>query len=116
LTDEEQAVFAIRRERFPRMAATWHCYEAFKLIAHTETYDDDLTRQARQEHPEWCEEGISLSEFSDFAKEYAGLTFRESDAFYTKNKYWCARMGITQFRDEPQHHHETERPLPFTPS
>ena len=103
---EELSVFDIDLERLPRMAATWACYEAFKLIADDPTYYDDLIRHARQEHPEWCDEGISLSEFSAFAKEYAGLTFRESDAFFYKNRYWCIRTGITNFRDEVQQDNE----------
>jgi hypothetical protein len=106
LTDEEEFVFDIDRDRFPRMVTTWSCYEAFKLIADHETWSEDLITEARAQHPEWCEPGISTGEFQAFAKEFAGLTFRESDAFYSKNKYWCVRVGIMQFSDDPQHDDE----------
>lgn len=43
---------------------------------------------------------ITELEFSDFAKQYAGLTVRESAAFYNKNIF-CVRTGITQYHDEP---------------
>ena len=33
LTDAEESVFVIDRERFPRMITVWSCYEAFKNIA-----------------------------------------------------------------------------------
>ena len=90
MTPEEQSVFGIDPKRLPRMGVTWFCYEAVKLIADADTWDADLIRDARQEHPYWCDEATSQLEFADFAKEYAGLTFRESDAFYNKNR-WRAR-------------------------
>jgi hypothetical protein len=102
LSDEEQVVFDIDRKRFPRMMLTFSCYEAFKRIVREGFFDDDLIEQARQQHPEWSDEAISELEFSDFAKEYGGLTFRESAAFYNKNKFWGVRTGITYYRDELQ--------------
>jgi hypothetical protein len=35
LSDAEEEVFVIDRERFIRMVMTWHCYEGFKLISHS---------------------------------------------------------------------------------
>jgi hypothetical protein len=99
LSDAEQFVFAIMRDRFPRMIMTWHCYEVFKLVASAETFDDELIKQARQLHPEWCCADLSAKEFSDFAKEYGGLTFREAYAVYAKNDAWCVRHGVTQYKD-----------------
>jgi hypothetical protein len=60
LSDDEEAVFAIDRERFPRMITTWHCYDAFKCIA-SDGFDDDLIEQARRQHSKWCGEGTSQS-------------------------------------------------------
>jgi hypothetical protein len=102
VSPEEQSVFSIDLRRLPRMGVTWRCYEAFKLMADDERWDADLIRDERQEHPYWREEATTQLEFADFAKEYSGLTFRESDAFYNKHKCWRVRMGITHFRDEPQ--------------
>jgi len=99
LSEFEEFVFAIDRERFPRMMMTWHCYDVFKLIAAAPTFDDELIKQARQLHPEWCGEGVSAKEFSDFAKQYGGLTFREAYAVYAKNDAWEVRNGITIYAD-----------------
>jgi hypothetical protein len=53
-SDAEEQVFRIERRRFPRLALTWHCYEGFKRISDSTTWDDDLIEQARQQHPDWC--------------------------------------------------------------
>ena len=42
LSDEEQSVFDIDRERFPRMMTVWSCYEAFKNIAYSLSWEDGL--------------------------------------------------------------------------
>jgi hypothetical protein len=76
LSDAEEEVFAIDRERFIRMVMTWHCYEGFKLISHSPVWDEALIEQARQQHPEWCAGGVDEKEFFRFAKEFGGLTFR----------------------------------------
>lgn len=101
LTDNEESVFDIERGRFPRMVTTWSCYEAFKRIADDGTWSEDLITEARALHPEWCEAGISTAEFQAFAKEFAGLTFREAKAIYAKIDFWNIRAGITHFRDDP---------------
>ena len=97
LTDAEESVFVIDRERFPRMITVWSCYEAFKNIAYSLSWEDGLIEQACQQHPDWCSAGISESEFSDFAKAFGGLTHREAHVFYTKHDFWRARAGISQY-------------------
>jgi hypothetical protein len=99
LTDEEECIFAIDRKRFPRMMTVWSCYEAFKNIAYSLSWDDGLIEQACHEHPDWCGAGISDREFSDFADAFGGLTHREAHAFYTKHDFWCVRAGIGQYHD-----------------
>lgn len=99
LTDEEEFVFDIDRDRFPCMVTVWACYDAFK-VAHDPTWDEDLISSAREQYPQWYEPGYSIGEFSAFAKEFAGLTFREATAIYAKIEFWNIRVGITQFRDE----------------
>src|SRR5580704_9093084 len=97
LSDAEESVFVIDRERFPRMITVWSCYEAFKNIAYSLSWEDGLIEQACQQHPDWCSAGISESEFSDFAKAFGGLTHREAHVFYTKHDYWRARAGVSQY-------------------
>ena len=97
LSEEEESVFAIRRDRFPRMIMTWHCYDEFKDAA-AGTFDDALMEQARQLHPEWCGTPISDKEFADFARVFGGLMLRE-DAIYAKHDLWCTRNGITAYAD-----------------
>ncbi len=95
LSDAEESVFEIDRERFPRMMTVWSCYEAFKNIAYSLSWEDGLIEQACQQHPDWCIAGISESEFSDFADAFGGLTLRESHAFYAKHDFWCVRAGVS---------------------
>ncbi len=97
MTDAEESVFVIDRERFPRMITVWSCYEAFKNIAYSLSWEDGLIEQACQQHPDWCSAGISESEFSDFAKAFGGLTHREAHVFYTKHDFWRARAGVSQY-------------------
>jgi hypothetical protein len=99
LTDNEESVFDIDRERFPRMMTVWSCYEAFKNIAYSLPWEDGLIELACQQHPNWCSAGISGNEFSDFAKTFGGLTQREAHAFYAKHDFWCVRSGINQYHD-----------------
>jgi hypothetical protein len=98
LSDEEEAVFAIRRDRFPRMIMTWHCYDDFKTTS-AATFDNELVEQARQQHPEWCDTPMSDEEFADFAKTLGGLMQREAYAIYAKHDFWCTRHGITVYAD-----------------
>jgi hypothetical protein len=106
LTEAEQEVFEIDRERFPRMIMTWHCYDGFKRMADSPVWDDTLIGQARQQHPEWCTEAkrqlaeISVQEFQAFAKEFGGLTFREAEAIYRKHEFWQIRLGVVTYGDE----------------
>ena len=97
LTDAEESVFVIDRKRFPRMITVWSCYEAFKNIAYSLSWEDGLIEQACQQHPDWCSAGISESEFSDFAKAFGGLSHREAHVFYTKHDFWRARAGVSQY-------------------
>jgi len=51
LTDEEESVFDIDRERFPRMMTVWSCYEAFKNIAYSLSWEDGLTSKPASNIP-----------------------------------------------------------------
>jgi hypothetical protein len=76
-------------------------YETFKLIADDPTWDEDFIAQGRQAYPQWCDPAVySVGESQAFAKEFAGLSFRESFAMYNKQSFWNIRVGITRFTDE----------------
>jgi hypothetical protein len=96
LSDAEESVFGIDRGRYPRMMTVWSCYEAFKNIAYSLSWEDGLIEQACRQHPDWCVAGISESEFSAFADAFGGLTQREAHAFYAKHDFWCVRAGVSQ--------------------
>jgi len=100
LNIEEEYVFDIDRDRFPCMVTVWACYDAFKLCADDPTWEEDLISAAREQYPQWCEPGISIGEFQAFAKEFAGLTFREAKAIYAKIDCWNVRVGLTTYADE----------------
>jgi hypothetical protein len=99
LSDAEESVFDIDRVRFPRMITVWSCYEAFKNIAYSLSWEDGLIDQACLQHPDWCSAGVSEGEFSDFAKEVGGLTHWEAHTFYTKHDYWRVRAGLSHYHD-----------------
>jgi len=42
------------------MMTVWSCYEAFKNIAYSLSWEDGLIEQACQQHPDWCVAGLSL--------------------------------------------------------
>ena len=100
LSEAEEAVFAIDRDRFPRMVMTWHCYEGFKRISDSTVWDEEVIEQARRQHPQWCGEGISQAEFSEFATALGELTCREAHAIYARQEFWCVRNGIAEYGDE----------------
>lgn len=102
LTEEEEAVFNIDGDRFPRLLMTFACYETFKGIAHDPTWDDDLIEHARCDYPQWCDRSVyTVGEFQAFAKEFAGLSYREAHAMWFKQAFWNIRAGHTRFTDEP---------------
>ena len=79
------------------MMTVWSCYEAFKNIAYSLSWEDGLIEQACQQHPAWCVARKSESEFSDFADAFGGLTHREAHAFYAKHDFWCVRAGVSRY-------------------
>jgi hypothetical protein len=98
LSDAEEEVFAIDRERFIRMVMTWHCYADFQQPGMGQGPD----RGGPPTHPQWCGEGVDEKEFFRFAKEFGGLTFREAHAIYAKYDFWTVRLGIVHYADEPK--------------
>ena len=102
LSDAEEAVFEIDRDRWPRLMMSYHCYEGFKLISDSPAWDEALVQQARQERPGWCDTPPSSREFAAFAREFGELTHRESHATYAKQVFWTVRLGVMVYADERQ--------------
>jgi hypothetical protein len=100
LSDSEEEVFEISRDRWPRMMTVFHCYEAFKRTADSSEWDDALIELARQQRPGWCGPVPSFEEFSRFAQAFGSLTNREAHAVYTKQEFWTVRLGVMVYADE----------------
>ena len=100
LSDAEEVVFEIDRDRWPRMMTVFHCYEGFKQMADSPAWDDALIEQARQQRFEWCGPAPSDGEFAHFAQAFGGLTNREAHAVYTKQEFWTVRAGVMVYADE----------------
>ncbi len=100
LSEAEEEVFAIDRDRFSRLVMTHHCYEAFKHLSDSPEWDEALIEQARQDHSEWCGPTLSQEEFAGFAAVFDGLTGREAHATYTKQEFWTVRLGVMVYADE----------------
>ena len=105
LQEEEEAVFEIDRDRWPAMVVAYEGYEIFKGLRDSGSLDrhPGALDQARADHPEWCAKAsYGVEEFSNFAKEYAGLTHRESYAVYFKMQFSDSRCGLMLYRDEQE--------------
>ena len=103
LLPEEERVFAIDWERWPRMIAAWHCYEAFMDLLEGSVWDSahaNLLARERARHPELFAMGFCLEGFARFAKDYAGLTNREAHAVFAKQEFHNVRFGVMFYRDE----------------
>jgi hypothetical protein len=101
---QEEFVFAIDIMRFPRMSTALSMFRIFTGQVAAEDYhiDPKPAAEERKRRPDLIEKGISVDGFQHFARDYAGLTFRESAAVYTKNKFWQVRNGIMRYDDEPK--------------
>ncbi len=102
LTDEEEAVFEIDFERFPRMITALFCFQGFHDIVDPEDakLSAEATEAERKARPDLVEMGYSLNGFQHFARDYAGMTFREGHAVFDKNAFWQVRAGVTRYSDE----------------
>jgi len=102
LRPEEEFVFAIDPARFPRMVAAWSLYEVFMDLVDAEvfTLDPATVEHERKNRPDILDQGVSTAGFQQFAKAYAGMTFREAHAMFTKHDFWLTRQGTTSYSDE----------------
>lgn len=102
LSEAEEEIFQIDRDRFPRMVTTYECYEALKGLSGDPQWDEKLIDLARRRYPAWSGAGTDEFEFYAFAKALGGLTNREANAIWCKQHFWTVRLGVVTFRDERQ--------------
>ncbi len=102
LTDEEQWVFDIDFERFPRMITALFLFEGFHGMADTDDARTESMDAERTARPDLIEKGYSTDGFQHFAKEYADMSYREGHAVFAKNQWWSVRQGIRKYTDEAQ--------------
>jgi hypothetical protein len=102
LTPEEESVFEIDFERFPRSITAFMMFEAFHGIVAPDDYQiaPGSVAAERKQRPDLKKRDFCLDGFQHFAKDYAGMTFREAHAVYAKNTFWQIRQGITKYTDE----------------
>jgi hypothetical protein len=102
LGPEEELVFAVDFRRFPRSITALALFESFHDIVAPEDnqLDPDAVAAERKRRPDLMKRDFTLDGFQHFARDYAGMTFREAHAVYTKNKFWQIRQGITTYSDE----------------
>lgn len=101
---QEEYVFAIDVMSFPRMSAALSMFQVFMGQVAAEDYDLDSAPVAeeRKRRPDLVERGITADGLQHFARDYAGLSFRESAAMYAKYRFWGVRQGIIRYEDEPK--------------
>src|SRR5438874_13809655 len=102
MTPEEESVFEIDFSRFPRSITAFMAFESFHDIVAPEDHklDPALVAAERKRRPDLMKREFCLDGFQHFAKDYAGMTFREAHAVYAKNAFWQIRQGITRYTDE----------------
>jgi hypothetical protein len=100
LSEEEEHVFGIVRDRWPRLMTVWMAYEVVIGLADYGEFNftDKEVADGRWRCGLSC--GHSLKEFGTFGKEYGGLSYREAKAVYEKMQFWNIRNGITSYGDE----------------
>ena len=102
LMPEEELVLDIDFRRFPRLITAFMAFESFHDIVAPEDHklDPALVAAERKRRPDLMKREFCLDGFQHFAKDYAGMTFREAHAVYAKNAFWQIRQGITRYTDE----------------
>lgn len=102
LSKEEELVFMIDPERWPRMMVALTTYDVLLDVTGGDTlgYDEGEIQRLRVERPDLFTAGTDAHGFAQFATAYAGLTSREAAAAYWKNQFWKARTGILTYADE----------------
>lgn len=103
LSDAEKLVFAIDPERWPRMMVAIAAYDVFLELTDAEElgYSQEAVQRLRRERSDLLQLGTDPLSFAQFATAYAGLTLRDAEAAYWKNRFWLARTGHLKYRDEP---------------
>jgi hypothetical protein len=102
LKPEEEFVFDIDRQRYPRMAALWHAYEVLKTIGEDDRFPDDVCHAVRDHlgfAPLTDDIRIDPRELTNLAI-YLGLNMREAHQMMAKIEAWQLRVGILAFQDE----------------
>jgi hypothetical protein len=104
ISPEETNVFDLHPILWARMLPAYECFEAFIGSATWEDAPertDEILAVARSIHPEWVE-APGLSAFQSFAKTYAGLSYRDSHAFFDKETWQLVRDRIRTYMDEEE--------------
>ena len=102
IRSQEELVFEIDFKRFPRFITALSLFESFHDIVAPEDnrLDPDSVVAERKQRPDLMKREFTLDGFQHFARDYAGMNFREAHAVYTKNTFWDIRQGITKYTDE----------------
>jgi hypothetical protein len=102
LSDEEEFVFGIDRERFPRMLVALKLYRCLsgQVSATALGFDPGLIEAERRAWSMTGRQPTSEEQFTKIATELVGLTQRESHALWAKDDFSDHRQGIIVYRDE----------------
>ena len=97
VSPEEEQVFAIALDRWPRMMTALAAFDTVIGSVHPDEFGFDAEAVAAVQG----EFQASQADFTRFATEHAGMTSREALQAYAKNKFWLLRAGTLKFTDEP---------------
>jgi hypothetical protein len=99
LTPEEEGVFHIDRNRYPRMMAALEAYKALTGFHGEGGFTKEEIQEA-EDHFQFGNRADNYDDFKRFAKEYTDLSDRECMAIWWKDHFWHERQGLIIHREE----------------
>jgi hypothetical protein len=99
LTPEEEGVFDIDRNRYPRMMASLEAYKALTGFHGEGGFTKEEIQEA-EAHFQFGNRDDNYDDFKRFAKEYTDLSDRECMAIWWKDHFYHERQGLTIYLDE----------------
>jgi hypothetical protein len=94
LSEEEEWVFDINRERLPRMVVTMELYEAICTIIdprHAGFSDEEVAAAKARLRLKGNE---TFEEYLNVSTAFGGLTAREAFSYYWKHEFWHHRQHL----------------------
>lgn len=97
----EAEVFGIAYVDFLRMITVWEAWLDFtgRTMDGPVFHSEEAIARERALRPKLAEGG-DLGQFTEFATQVGGLSYRQAEAMYWKDWFWTVRAGHATYPDE----------------